>query len=587
MVVDRISEFQEDDLVKEAFSKGVDLRKYATEVDEELKDLERTHVQDYVQSSQTLGDLLGQLQKMAYVKSQKGKHVRGLKDVGPEMERLRLKVIYLFEYRTDSVKASEKIRDFLLKKIESLKSPNTNITIIQQNILLKFKELYWFLLERYSEASVEIRGNYSITVSTYFFASFEKYLKSMAKVQAVIADKMDLMGAEESTKRGLFTSKTALKDRTNVFTLGDRIQVLQTADPGIILAHIAEDQHLKFPYEVIFKSTNRLLMDNASSEFIFTTEFFFPPKRKLMAKAMVDVGGTINTGAVFTDVFEATLKLMQSFIKQYVETSFDAVGILICIRLNSHNARIMQKRKIPCLESYMNAINMLLWPRFQTIIDLHIESLRKFHVGRFTFNKDAHPHYVSITRRYAEFSASILTLNEGFDDALLTNRFPRRQEQNSDLINNFDLVSTILSEYTASSLEGEKAYFDAILEGKIAEYVEEELKPVLGYLMEFVTRAELEKNVDVLDTDRFERIASEFNNSWKATITTLNSIITQAFPNFQNGARIFHSALTQMLLYYKRFMMLWEKRFMGKGRRVHPIGIQTVMGEIKKFKSSF
>ncbi|KAJ3216643.1 Vacuolar protein sorting-associated protein 52 [Dinochytrium kinnereticum] len=671
---DRISEFQEDDLVKEAFSKGVDLRKYAKDVDDELKDLEKSHIQDYVQTRHDLGDLLTQLKscdsllgnmesllegfqvdldkiskeiqtlqgqshslniklknrltaqtdlnnvlegivvspeliikicegevneffllhlvdlnkKMAYVKSQKGKHIRGLKDVGPEMERLRLK-------------ASEKIRDFLLKKIEALKAPNTNITIIQQNILLKFKELYWFLLERYSEASVEIRANYCVTVSAYFFASFEKYLKSMSKVQvhkAVIADKLDLIGAEESSKRGLFTSKTALKDRTNVFTLGDRIQVLQTSDPGIILAHIAEEQHLKFPYEVIFKSTNRLLMDNASSEYIFTTEFFFPPRKRLATKAMADMGGVINTGAVFSDIFDATMKLMQAFVKQYVENSFDAVGILICIRLNSHNARIMQKRRIPCLENYMNAINMLFWPRFQTIIDMHIESLKKVGTGRFSLNRDAHPHY--ITRRYAEFAASVLTLNESFDDALLTNSLLRLRSEVENLlqrmsgdigdeksrivmlINNYDLVVTILSEYTASSLEGEKAYFDAILEGKIADYVEEELKPVLGYLVEFVTRAELEKNVDVLDTDRFERIASEFNNSWKATISTLNTTIGQAFPNFKNGARILHSVLTQMLLYYKRFMILWEKRFTGKGRRVHPVGIQTVMAEIKK-----
>jgi hypothetical protein len=33
--------------------------------------------------------------KMTYVKSQKGSHIRALKDVGPEMERLRLKVSIL------------------------------------------------------------------------------------------------------------------------------------------------------------------------------------------------------------------------------------------------------------------------------------------------------------------------------------------------------------------------------------------------------------------------------------------------------------------------------------------------------------
>ncbi|KAJ3197249.1 hypothetical protein HK101_005021 [Irineochytrium annulatum] len=114
--------------------------------------------------------------------------------------------------------AAEKIREFLLKKIESLRAPNTNICIIQQNILLKFKELYWFLMERYSEAALELRSQYIVTVSNYFHASFEKYLKSIAKIP--------------------------IKDKTNVFTLGDRVQVLSPLDTGIILGYIAEEQKL-------------------------------------------------------------------------------------------------------------------------------------------------------------------------------------------------------------------------------------------------------------------------------------------------------------------------------------------------------
>jgi hypothetical protein len=37
------------------------------------------------------------------------------------------------------------------------------------------------------------------------------------------------------------------------------------------------------------------------------------------------------------------------------------------------------------------------------------------------------------------------------------------------------------------------------MEAKIAEFVDEELKPAFGYLIEFVLRAELEKAVDTLD----------------------------------------------------------------------------------------
>ncbi|KAJ3078102.1 Vacuolar protein sorting-associated protein 52, partial [Quaeritorhiza haematococci] len=218
----RISEFQEDALVKEAFEQGVDLREYAQQIERDLQHVGQAHVLDYVTHTPTFASLNTQLvscdhilsnmedlltgfqadlgkiseeieglqrrgrgmsvrlgnrvsfqqalnvvldglvispdlikkicegevndfflqhlsdlnKKMTWVKNQtqQGKHIRALKDVGPELERLRLK-------------AAEKTRDFLLKKLSTLSTPSTNISIIQQNILLKYKELYWFLVE--------------------------------------------------------------------------------------------------------------------------------------------------------------------------------------------------------------------------------------------------------------------------------------------------------------------------------------------------------------------------------------------------------------------------------------------------------
>lgn len=79
----------------------------------------------------------------------------------------------------------------------------------------------------------------------------------------------------------------------------------------------------------------------------------------------------------------------------------------------------MQKRCIPCLEGFLNATNLFLWPRFQLIMDLHIESVKKAVAGKLVNIKDTQPHY--IMRRYAEFAVSVLSLNEGYEDALLNN----------------------------------------------------------------------------------------------------------------------------------------------------------------------
>ncbi|KNC96426.1 uncharacterized protein SPPG_08323 [Spizellomyces punctatus DAOM BR117] len=657
-VDDRISAFQEDALVKDAFAKGADLRDYAKHISQELEILEQEHILNYVTNSQPFVDLHQQihacddiLQKMETLmsgfhsdlgtvsaeieilqeqshsmsiklknrtsiqqllntvldgvvinpdlirkicegESQQGQHIRAFKDAGPELERLRLK-------------AAEKSRDFLIKKIDSLRAPNTNIAIIQQNILLKYKELYWFLAERYSEAAMEIRTLYVTTVGNYYIASFDKYMKSLQRVQMIIGDRSDLIANEESPKRGLpglpglFGHKTALKDKSNVFTLGDRLQVLTTPDPGIILTHIAEEQNMKFPFEAIFKSVSRLLMDNASSEYLFAIEFFAAPRGKNGRSKKDGQSGAL----IFGEVYDPTLKFIQAFNKQYIDTSFDAVGILMCIRLNSQNIRIMQKRRIPCLENFANATNMLLWPRFQAIMDLHIESLKRAVPRNLLPSKDFHPHYV--TRRYAEFAASILTLNQGYDDALLINsllrlrteiehllmrmsgEFNDKKSRLVFLINNFDLVVAVLSEHSASSFEQEKMHFNGVLDSKINEYVEEELKPHFLGLMTFVIAAESDPNVVNLQEEKFERVAADFNTCWKNALTSINQSVMQNFSNFQNGARILHAALTQLLLFYKRFFTLWEKRFVTKKPKVQPVGLQSVMVEIKKFRSSF
>ena len=62
----------------------------------------------------------------------------------------------------------------------------------------------------------------------------------------------------------------------------------------------------------------------------------------------------------------------------------------------------------------------------------------------------------------------------------------------------------------------------------------------------------------------------------------------QSFPNFQTGTRILQTALTELVLFYRRFLNLWEKRFASKARpKTVPIGIQAVMVEIKKFRYVF
>jgi hypothetical protein len=50
---------------------------------------------------------------------------------------------------------------------------------------------------------------------------------------------------------------------------------------------------------------------------------------------------------------------------------------------------------------------LVLWPRFKLVFDMHLSSLRTAN-PRALWEDDVRPHYV--TRRYAEFAASLLHL---------------------------------------------------------------------------------------------------------------------------------------------------------------------------------
>lgn len=71
--------------------------------------------------------------------------------------------------------------------------------------------MYWFVVERHPEASQEIKSNYITTVGVYYQAAFEKYIKGLLKVQTEIAGKADLMGAEESARKGMSSFDISMK----------------------------------------------------------------------------------------------------------------------------------------------------------------------------------------------------------------------------------------------------------------------------------------------------------------------------------------------------------------------------------------
>ncbi|GLT97449.1 hypothetical protein SLE2022_150140 [Rubroshorea leprosula] len=498
---------------------------------------------------------------------------KALKDVQPELEKLRQKAV-------------SKVFDFIVQKLYALRKPKTNIQILQQNVLLKYKYVISFLKENSKEVYGEVHAAYIDTMNKVLSAHFRAYIQALEKLQLDIATSYDLIGVE-TRSTSLFTrGREPLKNRSAVFALGDRINILKEIDQPALIPHIAEASSLKYPYEVLFRSLQKLLMDTATSEYLFCDEFF-------------------GEESIFYEIFAGPFAVIDEHFNSVLPNSYDAIGLMLMIRITHQHQLIMSRRRIPCLDSYLDKVNISLWPRFKMVFDMHLNSLRNAN-PKLLWEDDIHPHYAM--RRYAEFAASLIHLNFEFgdgqlelnmerlrmavDDLLmkLAKIFPKPKLQIVFLINNYDMTIAVLKE---AGSEGGKIqlHFEELLKSNTALFVEELLMEHFSDLIKFVkTRASddpsssSERPISVAEV---EPLVKDFASRWKAAIELMHKDVITSFSNFLCGMEILRAALTQLLLYYTRLSDCIKKIVGGSALNKDLVSISSIMYEIKKYSRTF
>ncbi|PIA44169.1 hypothetical protein AQUCO_01700052v1 [Aquilegia coerulea] len=531
-------------------------------VDREVND-------EYMRTLEILSKKLKFVEVDPMVKSSKA-----LKDVQPELERLRQKAI-------------SKIFEFVVQKLYSLRKPKTNIQILQQSVLLKYKYAILFLKEHGKEVYTEVRGAYIDTMNKVVLsAHFRAYIQALEKLQMDIATSSDLIGVEARVT-GLFSrGREPLKNRSAVFALGERISILKEIEQPALIPHIAEASSLKFPYEVLFRSLHKLLMDTATSEYLFCDDFF-------------------GEETIFYDIFAGPFSVIDEHFSSILPNCFDAIGLMLMIRIVHQHQLIMSRRRIPCLDSYLDKINISLWPRFKMVFDMHLNSLRTAN-AKTLWEDDVHPHYVM--RRYAEFTASLVHLNVEYgdgqldlnlerlrmavDDLLnrLAQMFQRPKLQTVFLINNYDMTISVLKE---AGTEGGRAqlHFEELLRNNTATFVEELLLEHFRDIILFVkTRASEDPNINQenpVTVADVEPLVKDFASRWKAAIELMHKDVITSFSNFLCGMEILRAALTQLLLYYTRLSDCIKRVPGGSALNKDLVSISSIMYEIKKYSRTF
>ncbi|CAL1358514.1 unnamed protein product [Linum trigynum] len=498
---------------------------------------------------------------------------KALKDVQPELDKLRQKAV-------------SKVFDFIVQKLQALRKPKTNIQILQQSVLLKYKYAISFLKEHGKEVYTEVRAAYIDTMNKVLSACFRAYIQALEKLQLDIATSSDLIGVE-TRSTGLFSrAREPLKNRSAVFAVGDRINILKEIEQPALIPHIAEASSQKYPYEVLFRSLHKLLLDTATSEYLFCDNFF-------------------GEESMFNEIFAGPLAAIDEHFNSILPNSYDAMGLMLMIRIIHQHQLIMSRRRIPCLDSYLDKVNIALWPRFKLVFDMHLSSLRNANI-KTLWEDDIHPHYVM--RRYAEFTASLIHLNVEYGDGQLelnmerlrmaiddliiklAKTFTKPKQQIVFLINNYDMTIAVVKE---AGPEGGKIqmHFEDLLKSNTTLFVEELLMEHFGDLIKFVkTRASEDPNSHQdkpLTTSEVEPLVKDFASRWKAAIELMHKDVITSFSNFLCGMEILRAALTQLLLYYTRLSDSIKRITGGSALNKDLISISSIMYEIRKYSRTF
>lgn len=518
--------------------------------------------------------------KIVFLNEQSFRDAKSVIDVKDVIEKLKIKAV-------------AKIREFFLQKINQFKKPLTNYQI-PQNAILKFKFYFQFLQSVNREVAKEIREEYTDTMSKIMFSYFKSYTGRLMKLQfEESANRDDLLGAEETSSKGFFF-KPSLKNKTTVFSVGCRDDVLTSQlEAPIIVPHAQQKSEHKYPFEMLFRSAQYALVDNACREYLFVSELF-----------MVDGQ---NAQDLFNVVFSKSLQIMIKHTDTYVQDSYDSIAVFLCIHLVQRYQLLCHKRCVPGLDKYWETMNGILWPRLTQVLELNIQSVRECDPTRRK-PADVRPHY--ITRRYAEYSAAIVGINETFPheqmhkllaylqeevEALilrLAGSFPARKEQLLFLINNYDVIMSIIIERTRDDTKESDAFREQ-LRARSEEFVEQILQAHFGYLISWIKEAErkLEKgDVDGLRAEerRVTQIISSFGSEWKVSLDRINGETLSSFPNLKLGTGILQQTLTTLLQYYHRFTRLMSVAPLSQiPAAANLINIHQLMVEVKKYKPNF
>lgn len=483
--------------------------------------------------------------------------------------------------------AVSRVRLYLVERIDLLKRPNTNIKIVKENVLVKHRPLVEFIEMHAADVFREIRNSYVDTMSRTYFVLFKKYLAGLlAMKQQLPSEYSDTLvgslhdsASNAQTLSSMFSNsgQASTKERSDgvsgasaggagvgQFALGSRLDVLKNVEgPAIVLA-TAMDNNEKFYYEQIHRSLGKMLSETCASEHMFCEQFFGE-----------------SDGRMFNSFFRRIIGFLLDAVATHTAPTKDTLGVLLALKVNEAHRSSMQMRKIFDLSDYFIQVDILLKPKFKMLLDENVASMSEASraVSRSTKrgSGDTSPHI--ITRRYAEFTASLLAISRFGtpDDSLLEGLRRLRSEYNGFLnamstlftraklrymflINNIDLILSMCRKHEVTASE-ESKFFAELQEVHTTAYVEHEVADHFPDVVLFVRQYERTVKVSTASgsarksfpsEERVRAILRQFASNWSLGAKHMQDNALREFPNYDVGASLIRALFSKLFAYHRR-----------------------------------
>ena len=488
-------------------------------------------------------------------------------------------------------KACQRVRKFLFDKLELLKKPKTNIQILQNNVLLKFKVFMTFLKDNYIDVFIEVCNLYTETMNRMYFSHFKAYIKDINTLISEVYLKTDTVlndNIPSMRKTTTCRATNLIPDKRTIFSLMGRESTLITDEDPIII-HVANQRNQRYTSEVVFKSINKLLLESVISEFVFTMEFFSLKNEQ--------------NKVVINGIFKNTIAYIQEYTQGLFQMSFDSLAVLLSLVINDKNRKNYNSKGLTVLDAYFDKQYAILWMRFITLFDNQVASILNMRVDSFKIiEKNLSLHEIIL--RFVDLALSYYKIYaENNDNHMLRYRISQFKNQFLELLKRYtkefktekekikflvESLDFMIEQFkTGPVLEEDLRSLEKELEVSKDRFVECALKEYFEHLVEFVRKYASEENENEIKSlnahelqtpvsgmnnmmrsdnkssiengkqnvnkELVKNIASDFKETWERKVGSFKDFSKKAFSSPRVSFTIIKMFLRNILGYYNSF----------------------------------